>query len=157
MNAAEIEVRSVVQADSEGLWNWRNDLETLSNSLSSDRVNWEDHCVWFEKSLNDNNRHIFIGEAAGSEGPIGMVRFDLGDGGKTSEVSINLNPAWRGRGYSVPLLSKAIQIYADIHHCVLTAQIKPANIPSIKCFERCGFNVIERDDTVINLRNEELS
>jgi len=32
MNAAEIEVRSVVEADSEALWNWRNDMETLRNS-----------------------------------------------------------------------------------------------------------------------------
>ena len=55
--------------------------------------------------------------------------------GAETEVSINLNPAMRGRGLGRELLAKAL---AGERSAVL-AMIRPENLASIRLFEGAGF------------------
>lgn len=88
------------------------------------------HAAWFGRSIADPNTRLLIGETP--DGKAGMVRIDRG---AETEVSINLNPAFRGRGLSLPLLMAAL---AD-ETGELTAYIRPENRPSLRLFARAGF------------------
>ncbi len=88
--------RRAGEDDCRDLFEWRNDALTREMSLESDPVPFATHQVWFEKSLAQASRILAIAEKEGQK--IGMVRFDLTTP-DTATISINLNPAWRGRGY----------------------------------------------------------
>jgi RimJ/RimL family protein N-acetyltransferase len=83
-----------------------------------------------------------------------MVRFDQSerDSGLW-EVSIAINPEFRGRGFGVIALRMACaEILADGKAHVLNAKVRHENHPSLRLFERCGFNEESRDNEFVFLR-----
>lgn len=137
----EISLRRAADADSTDLWHWRNDEETRRMSRTTEIVDWDSHTDWFASSLLDPRRILLVGRVEGVAESVGMVRFDLDDTGNSAEVSINLNPAHRGKGMSKPLLASAIAHFREFHDVPIIADIKRTNIPSIKCFEGVGFEL----------------
>ena len=125
-----MKLRKATPADSLDLWRWRNDPVTRAMSRSSGPVERPAHNAWFARVLKDPAVSLFIGEI--EEGPVGMVRFDHG---AETEVSINLNPAFRGRGLSYALLAAGL---AEVGGMVF-AEIKDGNAASRRLFERAGF------------------
>ena len=59
-------------------------------------------------------------------------------------VSINLNPLYRGMGIGPMILQSAIDIFRLDYKINLEATIRKNNMPSIKCFKKCGF-VLDTD------------
>lgn len=147
-----ISIRKIIREDSQMLWEWRNDLISQRNSITTGAVSWEEHGKWFELSLSDNSRQILIGELSSTGEAIGMVRFDYIPNRLSAEVSINLNPAWRGKGYSRLLLSQGIDRYTETMNIDLTASIRPSNTASLKCFSRCGFALEKEDQNFLHYR-----
>ena len=74
MLAQTISLRTANQRDSQALLAWRNDAETIQNSISKKAVDSASHDVWFTKILSNSACLLFIGEVQGNR--IGMVRFD---------------------------------------------------------------------------------
>lgn len=140
-----IHVRRAVEADSRALFDWRNDPTTREGSVSTDVVEWPQHETWFRASLANPSRRIYIAEIDGSvESRVGMCRFDRD--GDDAEVSINLNPAFRGRGISGAVLRAAIDAYRESEHPVgLIARIRPQNVASVRLFKSAGFVRTRRD------------
>jgi RimJ/RimL family protein N-acetyltransferase len=141
----ELTLRHADEADSEDIWRWRNDEQTRLWSVTTERVGWDEHCRWFEQSLANEMRCLYIGIDRSGE-KIGICRFDIDEQSNTAEVSINLNPLHRGKRLSVPLLSSAIAIFQAIQRIDLTATIKKANTTSIRCFTSCGFTLSSDDE-----------
>ncbi|MGK0372684.1 MAG: ribosomal protein S18 acetylase RimI-like enzyme [Glaciecola sp.] len=162
---SQLQLALVSQQDCLELWQWRNDSHTRAMSLKSDVVKYDVHCRWFESVLNDPSQHLYIATIADWNSSqelkkIGMVRFDVlpiqaldvGDtvenAASTALVSINLNPECRGKSLSVPLLKKALDIFASTVassssalakvNCI-KAVVKPSNTASLKCFKAAGF------------------
>jgi RimJ/RimL family protein N-acetyltransferase len=137
-------LRPATEADALDVWAWRNDPLTRAMSRNQDVVEKADHLAWFTRALADPNRTLLIGEVEGEK--VGMVRFDHGD---ETEVSINVNPAHRSRGYGYSLLSEAVK-RADGD---VWAEIKAENAASRRLFERVGFELQGgRDDRLRYLR-----
>jgi len=86
-----ITVSRATENDSKDIWEWRNDELTKQMSITTDSVSWETHSSWYQKSLVNPNRYLYIGFLNDSE-KIGMCRFDLDSNTNIAEVSINLNP-----------------------------------------------------------------
>lgn len=178
--AAQIIVNTVRQEDCEDLWHWRNDPHTRASSLNTDSVPFDQHCKWFESALRNTNQFLLLGsipnmEIPGSSNKIGMVRFDIESVNNASAnsqtalvdkkaiVSINLNPNFRGKGLSAPLLSMAVEVFKTsiaLPSSTLSqirfieATIKEDNQASIMCFQRAGFAVVnannpQNNDSVI--------
>jgi RimJ/RimL family protein N-acetyltransferase len=135
-------IRRAVEADSKDIWQWRNDPTTKANSINSDDVSWENHCVWYQKSLQNPDRFLYIGIDP-TDQKIGMCRFDIS--GDEAEVSINLNPAFRNQKLSEPLLISSIRQFYKSSNIVLLATIKHFNIASQQCFKKTGFTHISED------------
>jgi RimJ/RimL family protein N-acetyltransferase len=123
-------VRRAGEGDALDVLSWRNDPMTRAMARNQEAVDEASHLAWFAAALADPRRTFLIGEAEGEK--IGMVRFDR-DG--ETEVSINLNPAHRGRGLSYPLLMAALALVSGD----VWAEIRPENAASLRLFERAGF------------------
>ena len=137
----EITLRFAERKDSLDILAWRNDPVTVRFSPTG-TVKLEDHLKWFEDKLSSLNTNIFI--ALQEQNKIGMIRFDRE--GRSAEVSINLNPDYRGKGYGKKCLEQAVYLYfTNFPVYELTARIMPENAASINIFTKIGFKQNERE------------
>lgn len=122
---------------------WRNDPLSVSASLSGRAVAEADHRAWFARVSAVPTCILLIAEQAGEK--IGMVRFDRS--GDAWEVSINLAPQARGRGFAAQVLAGGIAAAfpPDRHRPLLIARVKRDNPASWRIFGNCGF-VVEREE-----------
>lgn len=135
--SGNVTVRPATPADALDVLAWRNDPHTRAMSRDRGQVEAAAHVAWFEAAVVDPERTLLIGEAGGEK--VGMVRLDHG---KQPEVSINLNPAHRGRGLSASLLRAALdQVEGDVW-----AEIRDENAASIRLFEGAGFVLHSRHE-----------
>jgi RimJ/RimL family protein N-acetyltransferase len=142
-------VRRAESADSAIVFDWRNDEDTRAASVSHEVVEWSDHQQWFSAALDDSRRFLYIAcEAETADAAlVGLCRFDLSDDGDTAEVSINLNPVFRGRGLARQVLEASIEGFrrdAGVG-TPLTATIRPENTASVRTFEGLGFVLSDAD------------
>ena len=134
---SELTVREANIDDRKVVWEWWNDPVTRRMMKQNDYVEWDEHCAWFERTLANPDR-ILCMAMAGSE-KVGVVRFDLRAEG-VYEVSINLNPDQRGRGYAPKALRTAADYVIEQRNPhLLFATLKKLNVPSEKSFARAGF------------------
>lgn len=124
--------------DSRDLWLWRNDSYSKLMSRSPDDISWSDHSNWFERVLA-SPEHILYLCYIDDGSKVGVCRFDLYRKKGVAEVSLNLNPQFRGQGFSQHFLSAAILEFNVLNKLNLTATIKKINSVSIKTFIKCGF------------------
>ena len=141
----ELTIRRADIDDSMEIWEWRNNETTRLMSINTEMVDWGSHSNWYEKSLRNQNRQIYIGSTK-LGGKIGMCRFDIDATGRSAETSINLNPLHRGKHLSHRLLSLCIDSILSEIDLDLKATIRRNNIASVKCFARCGFLLDREDD-----------
>lgn len=125
-----MKLRRAATHDAADILAWRNDPTTRAMARSPDPVEAVEHDAWFASALCDPTRALLIGEL--DEGKVGMVRIDRS---AETGVSINLNPAFRGRGLSLDLLNAALANEAG----PILAIIRPNNAASIRLFEWAGF------------------
>lgn len=149
--SASILIRIATAEDSQCLWEWRNDELTRKMSVNSERVDREAHETWYQGLLASLDRHLYIGLLDGVE-RVGVCRFDMGSGNGRAEVSINLNPACRGRRLSAALLGAAMTRFRQEQGVNLSARIKPSNIASIRCFTANGFVLVGGDADMAHYR-----
>lgn len=148
MPSPRLIVRNATSDDSRDIFVWRNDPTTRSVSLSTEEVNWSDHESWFAATMANPQRKLYICEGDLSDEtiePVCMVRFDLDDSGDRAEVSINVNPLARGRGFGFEGLSSAICQFSDDFPSVarVTARIRDSNVASVALFTKAGFVLTE--------------
>ena len=137
-------IRPADISDSFDILEWRNDPRSCSMFISSDRVNEEQHRKWFQASLNNPLRYLYVGVL--DEKKVGVCRFDYDHSSGLSEISINLNPAMRGLKLSFIFLEKSISKYRETSDCTLLATIKKDNEASLRLFRRFGFVLSRADD-----------
>ena len=146
----QIVLVSAKSCHSETIWEWRNDPITRKMSINSEKVSWEEHTSWYEKILLDKCRKLYVGEEEGI--PIGVVRFDkCDDDENVYEVSINISPAYRKKGFGKQLLTHGIRkLLKEVENCkFIRAEVKKDNLSSNKLFKSFGFIFIG-DKSVMN-------
>ena len=142
----EIVLVSAEICHSEMIWKWRNDPITRKMFVNSEKVSWERHTSWYKKVLLDKCRKLYLGEEGGI--PVGLVRFDKCENeGYVYEVSINISPASRKKGFGKQLLTNGIRrLLKEVDNCkFIRAEVKNDNVSSNKLFMSCGFIFIENE------------
>ncbi len=141
-----ITVRLAVIADSEHIFNWRNDEQTRSMSHTTDIVEWEGHSKWLEATLENHKRCLLMCCIIEGDERAAVVRFDVE--ADTALISINLAPSMRGKGLAKPCLISAIAFFRTKHSGVdcIEAEIKTANIASRNVFESVGFHLTQKTE-----------
>ena len=140
-----IEIMKAKIADSEDIWLWRNDDLTKKMSITSNDIRWEEHCVWYRNCLIDPNIYFYVGYIDLNK-KIGTCRFNVNIDSSFAEVSINMNPKFRGKNLSSKFLSSSIEIFHSDKNVNLIARIKKINLISIKCFINNGFTLNRNDE-----------
>ena len=130
-------IREAVESDCTFIFHWRNDIYTKKMSLNNSKISFDKHLSWFKESLNNPLKLIYIGENDCEK--IGVCRFDLDINNLTAEVSINVNPIFRGKGLGKDLLISSIEEFEKENKYLLVANIKKENIASQNLFEYAGF------------------
>lgn len=137
MTISDLLIRPANLTDSAELLAWRNDATTRAMSFDSKIVTECEHQKWLARTLENSQKHLLIGEYAGEK--VGMCRFDIESDRLTAEISINVNPALRGRGLASPLLQNSIAYFVAKHAIRITARTKITNGASQIIFEKAGF------------------
>ena len=89
-----ITVQRASENDSKDIWEWRNDELTKKMFITTDSVSWETHSSWYEKSLTNPNRYLYLGLLNSGE-KVGMCRFDV-----DVTDNVDLPPYFRSIGIS---------------------------------------------------------
>jgi RimJ/RimL family protein N-acetyltransferase len=141
-------LRRAEASDSDRVRAWRNDPAAVAASLTGVEVGEAEHDAWFARVLADPARALWIVEDSGR--PAGSVRLDREDDG-SAEVSIALDAAARGLGLAAPALDLVTEAGRGFA-AVLVAQVREANVPSLRAFVRAGYTESGRTDGVVTLR-----
>jgi len=149
MCVKKISIRAATRSDCKDIYVWLSDPVSLSMFLNTSMPSYEEHKDWFNLSLNNADRELYIGEVGSTK--IGICRFDTNINNGTAEVSINLNPNCRGNGFGKRFLASSIAHFQKIQRNELLARIKSKNEVSLKIFKYLGFQEISTKADVITL------
>ena len=140
-----MKIHNVKEIDSMLIWNWRNDIETRMMSRNSEIIKWEDHKLWLTNKLNDLEDKLYIFKE--EKIPIGIVIFSKLNTNKF-EISININPELRSKGYGNKLLMLALKKFEkdNINEYTIIATIKKINKKSQSLFLKMLFKLEGSDD-----------
>lgn len=130
----------VTEADKELLYNWANDEETRKNSFSSEPIAFAEHEAWFEKSMKDQDRKMYLCYHAGN--PVGLLRLDLSRNGDDTNayVSYQIAPGFRHRGYGKQMLLQGEKLTKIIGAPLQwIAEVKADNQASVNIFQNLGY------------------
>jgi RimJ/RimL family protein N-acetyltransferase len=127
-----MQLRKATFNDWKILLDWRNDPTTRKNSFETGEVSEQTHKLWFNDSLLNPNRSIYILED--NSIPVGSIRSDI-HWNNQSVLSWSIAPDQRGKGYG----TKILEIYLQDKKGEFIAEIKPENIASIKMVEKNDF------------------
>lgn len=124
------------ETDIKQVYKWQSFPGARQFSRDKTAPRYEDHIKWFESSLTNSNRKMFILQAF--EIPLGFVRVDLTE--SKNEVSIIISHGHYGQG----LGKVALNLLRDKMKGIdLHAYIEDQNIASIKIFESCDYKKYE--------------
>lgn len=131
-----LHLRLARSGDSSALLEWRNDPETVTNSISQHRVPVEEHERWLAGKLDDPGSRLWVVELDGHS--IGSIRLDIR--AAVGEVSIALAPEARGKGLGTRvLLTLQERLDGDLQVGALVARVRVGNERSRLAFLRAGF------------------
>jgi len=130
-----MKLRKATYEDWKILLDWRNDPITRKNSFDQNKILEQTHKLWFNDSLLNPYREIYILED--NLTPVGSIRLDnilLNE----YTLSWSIAPNQRGKGYGNKILELLLQNKTG----KFIAEIKPENVASIKMVLKNGFKKI---------------
>ena len=132
-----LNLRKVNKDDIELLYEWVNDPAVRNNSFNTGKIAFEDHKKWFENTLLNEDRIIFILEDSNT--PVGQIRFDIKEDKAYIDYSVSKDN--RGKGYGKVLLDMGVSKLKEIRPEVKTVigLVKPQNEESKNCFKNSGY------------------
>lgn len=138
LDGTEVWLRRASAEDARLWFEWANDPAVRANGFHPGPIEWEVHQAWFKRHRYSADSRLWIGFDVNFK-PLGYVRLHRRDNFEW-EIGIAVDPAARGRGTGLRLVSLALQRFArENRTATIIAQIKPANSPSLKLFRAAGF------------------
>jgi RimJ/RimL family protein N-acetyltransferase len=148
MTAGGVRLRAATTDDAAFLRELRNDAEVRRRSRATGVVEEHAHLRWLADALADPRRHLFVVEDPG--GPVGQVRLDVHE--RCAEISIAVVAAARERGIAGAALRAANVKARELGLSELRAFVQRSNKPSIRLFDRAGYQQLGETDDLVELR-----
>lgn len=142
-------LREVTGKDIDLLFRWANDPVTRQNAFHTEQIPYETHRAWFVKMLADRDilKYILCGSSSNTDEmqDIGQIRLSIEDG--EALISYSIDSEKRGQGFGTRMILMAEERLresrTDVVYC--KGQVKPENIASAKVFEKCGYDMNEKE------------
>ena len=142
----DISIRNAEKTDSNDVFLWRNDRISRVNFFNQEPIEFTSHAKWYQRAMVNPDIVLFIGLLESKK--IGVCRFDIKEENMSAEISINLNPIFRGKNLSKIFLEKSVAKFLNTNKLTLLAKIKNTNNRSEKIFEKCGFSFIKEQNNI---------
>lgn len=130
------------EEDCKRVFSLSNDNLVRANSFNSQPILYENHKIWYEKTVKDSNTLFLL--VFDKENFVGQMRFTRkNENDKSCIVSLSITPEYRGRGISKAFLNLGIdQVRKNWENIIsIDAEVKSDNIPSNKLFQKIGFDL----------------
>jgi UDP-2,4-diacetamido-2,4,6-trideoxy-beta-L-altropyranose hydrolase len=143
-----LSLRKATEADVDLTFRWANDKHIREFSFSKKDIKENEHHKWFHSKITDPNCIYLV--AYYKDSIIGSIRFDINE--RIATISYHIDSEFVNRGFGKMMLK--IGIKHLIEHAASSVDevigfVKVENIPSVKCFERLGFEQILEAGTYI--------
>lgn len=135
----QLRLRRVTADDARLLWQWANDPDLRSESLTREPIPWEAHLKWLTSRLASARSRLWVMEAGGQA--VGHVRCETAPGSLSATLSFYVAPEYRGRGLGTALLLAARELTLqelDVQEVLALASV--TNLASCRAFEKAGFS-----------------
>lgn len=140
----QVSIRRAIESDLKLTYEWANDKLTRENSFSPEPIPFETHKNWWKLKIDDENSIYLIAEVKGQ--PAGIIRFDKNRDNDNYTIGVNIASSYRGLGLSQEFLRKACSRFFDVRDASIEAYIKQENVPSIRSFEKVGFQLVKETE-----------
>jgi spore coat polysaccharide biosynthesis protein SpsF len=133
------------------IYSLSNDSLVRANSFNQNKIEYEEHCNWFEKTLIDKNTLFFLVFVDETEAEfIGQIRFKReSENSNECVISLSITEQFRGKHIAKEFLELGIielqKNWKNIY--TIIAEVKDENIASNKLFEKEGFKLVSRVNT----------
>lgn len=139
-----IKLRKATMADSELLWNWRNQKSVRESAFSSEKIEYSSHEEWYKNKLKNPNTYFFIATDSSNK-PVGQIRFDKINK-DVFEVDVSVDKNNTNKGYGSLIIKEGCHILSDnVKIKKIISRIKKNNVKSIKAFSNAGFKIIKKE------------
>lgn len=144
----KLTLREVTGKDIDLLFQWANDPVTRQNAFHTEQIPYETHRAWFVKMLADRDVQKYILCSTSNTGEvqnIGQIRLAIEEGEALIDYSIDSEKRGQGFGSRMILMAeeKLRETRTDVNVC--KGQVKLENIASARVFEKCGYDMDEKE------------
>lgn len=133
LRALALNVRDVDLGDAADLLSWRTHPDNSRHDWdAAAKPEFGEHLAWLQARLADP-ACVFRLIGLANE-PVGVVRFDLAEGGASAHLSIYLVPAWHGRGMGLAVYLAAERALRQSHSGVrsIVSRVNAGNAASVR-------------------------
>jgi sugar phosphate isomerase/epimerase/L-amino acid N-acyltransferase YncA len=121
-----------------------NDPIVRQSSINSEPIIWDNHVLWFQNKLNDEQSHFYVIKNKEHDF-VGYVRFDKEQDTPAYVITIHLASEYRGKGLGSSLISQASRLVCQTTGIKnIYAYIKETNTPSIKSFTKAQYSFTQK-------------
>ncbi len=135
----QLRLRKANDSDLQITYSWATDKAIRAFSFQQHEITIEEHTNWFQRKIKNCKCIYLIAEMENQL--IGSIRFDINQ--NEALISYLVSSKFHGQGLGQVLLTKGIEYLVNNKITATTKTIVgfviPANIPSVKAFERLGF------------------
>ena len=130
--------------DAKLIMEWRNDINTLINSFRTTKYTWDEFINIFNHNYFKNT--IVPLFATLNNEKIAFLGFNDTKIKTVIEISININPQFRGKKLSVLIIQETIKYIKNNYPNIqkINALIKYFNVPSLQTFKKSNFEFKEK-------------
>lgn len=141
------QVQSADESHERLLFDWANDKDVRQNAFTTETITWDNHRVWYQSLLADENRRLYIFYR--KDQPVGMIRYDIQ--AESGRISYSIEKDFRGRGFGKVMVEQAEQVLKKERPEIqmITAEVKPTNTASMRVFEELGYQMSKEDTTYV--------
>jgi RimJ/RimL family protein N-acetyltransferase len=132
-------IRLAKKSDMLMLYNWFNQIDSIKNKLiTKKKISKEEHIFWYENSLKNENRFIWIIEEETLA--IGQIRFDIDEDEKLCFIDIYIEKKYRNKKYGKEAIFCARNYISKKRRLkYLVALVLKSNMNSFNFFSSMGF------------------
>ena len=145
-------IRLAKKSDMLMLYNWFNQIDSIKNKLiTKKKISKEEHIFWYENSLKNENRFIWIIEEETLA--IGQIRFDIDEDEKLCFIDIYIEKKYRNKKYGKEAICSARNYISKKRKLkYLVALVLRSNVNSFNFFSSMGFIKYKTDLEFYDLR-----
>ena len=138
--ADKVTLHKAQPSDVDIIFTWQSNPKIRQFSRNPKPVTWPEHKVWFEKSLVNLNRHLYV--VTHQESKVGVLRLDKMSEQKSYEVSILIAPEYQGKNIALRALHA---IDKKFFNCAIHAYVSQQNKSSQRLFSKANYQRIADD------------